>query len=132
MKRRPKRSLRLRLPVPADPLRPPTPRQGAFAHAVRDLDAGGDRAPTAALVARAMGITRKGARLQLRALMRKGLVKPVPITVIAGWRLTEAGEAWAAANAATPDPIDADPIEARRELYGPCAECGLLQPCDCV
>ena len=72
--------------------RAPTDRQKAFLAAVRRLLETTGKAPTAADVARELGITRKGARPQLQALEDKGYLEGVEITIRAGWRLTDAGE----------------------------------------
>ena len=73
--------------------RPLSARQRAYLDAVRELTAPGREAPGAADVARHLGITRKGARPQLRALVRKGYLTQVPVVIIAGFALTPTGEA---------------------------------------
>lgn len=68
-------------------------RQRAYLDAVLVLAPTLPQAPSAADVARHLGITRKGARAQLRALVRKGYLAEVPVVIIAGFALTAAGEA---------------------------------------
>jgi len=77
---------------PAPSRRAATDRQRAFLDAIRRLSEQGQTAPTAADIARELGITRKGARPQLQALEQKGLIEGVEVTIRQGWRLTDAGE----------------------------------------
>ena len=70
-----------------------TPRQKAYLEAVRVLAPTLPQAPTAADVARHLGITRKGARQPLLALIRKGYLTDVPVVIRAGYALTPTGEA---------------------------------------
>lgn len=73
--------------------RPLSARQRAYLDAVRALAPTLPQAPGAADVARHLGITRKGARAQLRALVRKGYLVEVPVVIIAGFALSPTGEA---------------------------------------
>jgi predicted ArsR family transcriptional regulator len=78
----------------ARPQTPATPRQRAFLEAVLALTEELGRPPSASEVADRLGITRVGARPQLRALAAKGLLSDVPVTVSSGkWALTEAARA---------------------------------------
>ena len=65
-----------------------TDRQQEFLDAVQALTGELGRAPNAAEVGKRLGITRRGARLQLQALAAKGLVVDVPKVVSSGqWAL---------------------------------------------
>jgi predicted ArsR family transcriptional regulator len=66
----------------------PTARQREFLDVVAELTTELGEAPTAADIARRLGIGRTGARAQLMALEAKGLLVNPPVTVPSGkWRL---------------------------------------------
>jgi predicted ArsR family transcriptional regulator len=70
---------------------PATARQRAFLVAVADLSRELEREPSAVEIAARLGITRSGARPQLRALKAKGLLVDVPKQVSSGkWALSPA------------------------------------------
>ncbi len=66
-----------------------TDRQDAYLEAIERLTAELGSAPTAADVARQLGVSRKGVAKPLRALLRKGYLTDVPVVIRAGWALTE-------------------------------------------
>jgi hypothetical protein len=78
---------------PGTSRKPPTARQKDFVAVVRRLVAATGELPTAAAVAREMGITRKGALQQLDALRVKGYLTAVEVVIRDGWNLTQSGEA---------------------------------------
>lgn len=77
---------------PGTSRKPPTDRQKDFLAVVLRLKAATGKRPTAAAVAREMGITRKGARQQLDALRAKGLATAAEVVIRDGWDVTPAGE----------------------------------------
>lgn len=77
---------------PGTSRKPATDRQKDFLAVVRRLKAATGKRPTAAAVARELGITRKGARQQLDALRAKGFTTAVEVVILDGWDLTPAGE----------------------------------------
>lgn len=84
--RAPKRRLRVAR-SPYAPGEPATDRQSEFLAVIGELAGELGRAPSAGEIAARMGITRLGARKQLQALARKGILKPAPITTMTGWAL---------------------------------------------
>ena len=67
---------------------PPTARQDEFRAAIAALTQELGRGPSTGEIAARLGISRDGARAQLRALERKGLIGDVPKTVRSGrWAL---------------------------------------------
>lgn len=80
---------------PISPYRVPrkaTARQQEFLDAVAELTAELGRAPNAGQVAARIGVTRLGARRQLKALEEKGLLHDIPKTMSSGqWALTAKG-----------------------------------------
>lgn len=67
---------------------PPTERQDEFLALVGTLTAQLGRGPSTGEIAAAMGITHSGARRQLHALEKRGLIGDVPRTVRSGtWTL---------------------------------------------
>lgn len=62
----------------------PTERQDAFVAAIRTFQAKHARSPSTSDVAALVGVTREGARVQLHALERKGVIADVPKVVRSG------------------------------------------------
>lgn len=87
-----KKRPRIRSPYVNDAPRPATPRQLVFLKAVAELTAQLGRPPLPQEVGERIGVTRLGARRQLQALEKKGLLRDVPRVVSSGqWALTETG-----------------------------------------
>jgi predicted ArsR family transcriptional regulator len=79
---------RARSPFVAAPARPATDRQSEFLAAVAALTLANGEPPSASAVAAWLGISRIGARQQLKALEAKGLLVDVPRVVSSGkWAL---------------------------------------------
>lgn len=79
---------RAKSPYREAPARPATDRQSEFLAVVARLTAETGEPPSASAIAAAMGISRLGARQQLKALEAKGLLVDVPRVVSSGkWAL---------------------------------------------
>ena len=79
---------RARSPFVAAPRRPATDRQSEFLAVVATLTAETGEPPSASAIAARLGISRLGARHQLKALEAKGLLVDVPKVVSSGkWAL---------------------------------------------
>lgn len=89
---------------PRGPYKPrePSPRLRDILSIVSEL-ASEQGPPSAKAVAQALGVTWGGARKQLQALARRGLIVDAPVEVSAGkWRLTTAGKEALASGAELP------------------------------
>lgn len=90
----PKRKRAKRSPFVAAPVKRLTDNQKRMVKVVARLTRELGRAPSAADVGTAVGMTRLGARRLLKALEAHGLLSDVPVVVSSGqWALTDAGAA---------------------------------------